>query len=251
MKTGWGLPVVFLYCTACSSVWQEPREITPQTYDVSVWRIERSVGRLRRLGLAPPKFSENFYILTSEFWAEENEKRLKELETGIEERLLATAKNQLTREKGYDVEVLEAGERTLRGELGFSKEEYQQSLELLANWAKDSADGAEPPEGIAIRVKRIGEALNLDGLVVIQGFHRHPNVTTSLMFIPFYGVFAIPLLPLEARSQIDAGIYEISSGRIVWRSRIRGVGLDRLLERAGELFSELENAMPAVLIEEH
>lgn len=133
-----------------------------------------------------------------------------------------------------------------------SNEGYTESLNALADWAENSADGEAPPERIVNLVQRIGGALALDGLVVIQGYHRHPNITTGLILVPFYGVFALPLVPLEERSQVTADIYEVTSGRIVWRSRITGgVGnVYRLLDRSGRLFAQLEHAMPAVLLGE-
>lgn len=234
--------VLLLLCSACSSaVWQDSRDISPISYQISEEHIERSVGRLRRLAIAPVRFKQHVDVWDSYFSSEKRESRRAGREAEKEIALFSKTVNQLTEEKGYEVVPFTLYEDILTEKLKWSTEQVHQHLGVLADWAQTSSDGEESPEDIINIVSKIGHALNVDGLLMIQGFQKPPNVTKTLMLVPFYGVFAIPFMFVEGDAGIRADIYEVSSGRIVWRSS-KGGG-DR------GLFSELENAIPKVLAE--
>ena len=59
--------------------------------------------------------------------------------------------------------------------------------------------------------------------------------------------FSIPISMARCGPRAEAEIYETASGRLVWRSRVRGSGDTTGAELADALFEPLELAWPRVL----
>jgi hypothetical protein len=182
----------------------------------------------------------------------------KKKENYFKKALLSETMSLLNDWKGYEAVPIDLYEDVLREKLNLSHEQIQKHMDVLADWAKEPTNGEDPPEEIADLVSRIGLALNVDGLLFIQGFNKPPNYTMALTILT--ASLAWPLLSLEADNELRAGIYEVSSGNIVWSRKvsITPILLDQPTQDeiadpkhwARLLFEPLENAIPKVLVEE-
>ncbi|MFQ5539137.1 MAG: hypothetical protein ACE5FB_01955 [Candidatus Binatia bacterium] len=235
--------VLFVLCSACSHrVWQDSAEITPISYQIPKGQDKRSVGLLRRLAIVPIRFLQGHDI-----WDWSTSENLRAAgEASVQRALLSQTINLLS-SLGYDVVPLEIYEDIYQEKLTISPAEMQDYLDVLAEWASTFSDGEEPPENVANIVSKIGRPLNVDGLVVIEGLTKPPNITGVLAVLT--ASLSWPLIFLEGKSELRTDIYEVSSGRIVWRSRVRDVygGAPNMM--LGRLFDQLEGAVPLVGID--
>lgn len=223
--------------SACSHrVWEDRMGVSPISYKVPQGQDVRSVGSLRRLVIAPIRFQEGKNI-----WHWSGSRTTQE--AIIQRSLLGQATNHLSRDKGYDAIPLEVYEDMYPQVLGLSPEGMLQYMDLLAEWALESSDGEAPTAEIVNIVTKIGRPLNMDGLVIIQGATRHPNITSILAVLT--ASLSWPLIFLEGKVELQADMYEVASGRIVWRSKVRDAsGEDLRGWMIGRLFEELEPAVP-------
>lgn len=238
---------------ACSSLLSQQ---SPET------TLERSVGKLRRLVVLPIKYEAivGSFNKSIAFFSNHTPD---EYERVIKKALLSETITLLNDWKGYEVISLDVYDSIVQEKLRISSEKLQKNLLTLADWAKKSSIKAEPPEEIANLVTEIGQVLNVDGLVIIQGFEKPANLTGALTILT--ASLAWPLIFLEADNELRADIYEVSSGRIVWSQATEiyeTIGnLDygfsnpqhgiRSSKRAvHRLFKPLENTIPKVLMEE-
>jgi hypothetical protein len=207
---------------ACSShLWQSSREIKPITYKIREDRVKRTIGNLRHLMILPVHYEYNKDWFEPNFTPEQIEE--------IEQSVSTAAMNFLTDKKGYEVRVLDHRPDKVWREHNLSDKEFLEDVDVLSKWALYSADGEMPPENIVNTVARIGNATNVDGLILIQGHHRP--------------------------SMIRADLFEVSSGGIVWRNKI-GSGMYDLSRTARglldphdairSLLGSVEPALPAV-----
>ena len=222
------------------------------TATVSQDSSERSVGRLRRLAIAPIRYKSTddsivaFLGMTIDV-------------NSFKPALLSETMVLLNDWKGYEAVPIDPYEDVLREKLNLSDEQIQKHLDVLSDWAKESTKGATPQQEIADLVSSIGVALNVDGLLFIQGFHKPPSYTYALTILT--GSLAWPLLSLEADNELRADIYEVSSGKIAWSRKvsITPIMLDHpTMDKVRDpkhwsrlLFEPLENAIPKVLVEEN
>lgn len=102
-------------------------------------------------------------------------------------------------------------------------------------------------------VSKLGDPLQVDGLVILRGSMSLPDPikctgNSVLVAGPFFPLATIYFCRVE--SHIRADIYEVSSGRIVWRRELRdsqhvgGGGIARIFRNVGvgPLFQPLEHA---------
>jgi hypothetical protein len=240
--------------SACSTttVSQDSTEITAITDNRPNASVERSVGKLRRLAIAPVGYKVIEGSFVALFGGTTNENNFKKA-------LLSETMSLLNDWKGYEAVPIDLYEDVLREKLNPSDEQIQKHMDVLADWAKESTNGEDPPEEIADLVSRIGLALNVDGLLFIQGFNKPPNYTMALTILT--ASLAWPLLSLEADNELRADIYEVSSGKIVWSRKvsITPILLDQPTQYeianpkhwARLLFEPLEYAIPKVLVEKN
>ncbi len=225
MRTAFSLLMawVFVASIACSP--KKPTanlETTPITYRPPQTPIERTVGRLRRLAIAPVNYDcVKFLGYCTSKAVEENLKR----------KLLAESIILLIDWKGYDVVPIDPNFDLLADNLKTSAEQITQDLGVLAHWAMKSfdIDGSRPE--VPKIVSAIGRALNVDGLLFIHAIDS-PN--------PFRD------------TELGAVVYEVSSGRIVWSKR--GILLEMLnahdqRQLTEALLGTLEHAVPKILAE--
>jgi hypothetical protein len=231
---------------------QDSTEITAITDNRPNASVERSVGKLRRLVIAPVGYRVIGGSFVALFGGTIKEKYFKKT-------LLSETMSLLNDWKGYEAVPMDPYlEDVLREKLNLSDEQIQKHMDELAEWAKESTKGEDPPEEIADLVSRIGLALNVDGLLFIQGFIKPPIYTMTLTILT--ASLAWPLLSLEADNELRADIYEVSSGKIAWSRKvsIKPILLDEpTMDRQHDpkhwsrlLFEPLEHAIPKVLVEE-
>ncbi len=224
----------FLFCFACSpKVWQDSREITPISYRVSELQSGKSVGKLRRLAILPIVFDWNYNIV---------EGRPSEVDENLYKRaLLYRAKYILRGQKGYEVIEPEIYEDVYAEKLGISEDEMGDINNGLTAWAKTSENGALPPESIRSMVSKLGRSLNADGLLVIQGHSHFCNA--GFVMTVLTASLAFPVLMICNDYELRADVFEVASGRIVWRNVIHGLDeRDLVIE---SLFFSIEEATPA------
>lgn len=212
--------VSLLLCSACAasvSTWQASDEITPLTYRPVNPSVKRSVGKLRQLVLLPIRFER-----VDEDGAPGS------VSAWDVEKWASLTFQILSEEKGYEILPMEFYQDILATALRVSVDAVRRYPDSLERWARDSPDGALPPEEVVTIVTRLGRVLHADGVILIQVLKR------------------------ETR----ADIYEVATGRIVWRSRLSG-SAPLLPSRAGlrirpleSVLEPLEQAVPRVLVEE-
>ena len=258
--------LLFALSACSSSVSQQSPETTP-SYRLSETTIERSVGKLRRLVILPVRydaivgsFNKSIAALFLHYTPEEYENDIKKV-------LLSETISQLNDWKGYNASSFDVYRAMVQEKFRISSEQLQKNLVTLADWVKKLSTEAEPPEEITNLVSEIGLVLNVDGIVIIQGFEKPANLTGVLTLLT--ATLAWPLTLLEADNKLRADIYEVSSGRIVWSQATEIYEDDkytlgnieygftnpqhgiRSSKRAvHRLFKPLENAIPKVLVEE-
>jgi hypothetical protein len=203
--------MICLLLSGCSqqTVWQDPRQLTPMSEDISKEGIKRSVGSLRRLAVAPVKYR---YFRGAE--------RIPELEDQTERNLLSEAL-KLVGSKGYTVTPLYIYDDLILQKFNISQKKFREYLDLLTDWAKNSSDGQEPTAEVMNAVAKISDPLNVDGLLVAQGSTTEPSRSTVLGSMILAGPFFFYLPPLFFRThtELRTDIYEVSTGRIVWRGQ--------------------------------
>lgn len=197
------------------------------------------VWRLRRLAIAPIQY---------EF--SNGGERQTETENSTRRELLFVTRKILGDEKGYEVVPLQIYEDIILQKFNISEEQFKEHLDLLTTWAKSSGNGEQPPERVTIAVSKIGRPLNVDGLVIIHGSMSLPTAkcigSSILVTGPFFPLGSLYFCQMESRMRAD--IYEVSTGRIVWRRELRDRGnvnaavqISRNV-RLPQLFRPLEHA---------
>jgi hypothetical protein len=173
--------------------------------------IKRSVGTLLRLAVAPVKYR---YFRGAE--------RIPELEDQNERNLLSEAL-KVAGSKGYTVTPLYIYDDLILQKFNISQKEFREYLDLLTDWAKNSSDGEEPTAEVMNAVAGISHPLNADGLLVVQESTTEPSRSTVLGSMILAGPFFFYLPPLFFRThtELRIDIYEVSTGRIVWRGQLQ------------------------------
>jgi hypothetical protein len=248
---------VLLFSAGCSSsyVWEETREITPITY--SAWKepVDRNVGRLIRVGLLPITFD---FELQSTLFAGVSDRQA--IENRFIEGLSVWTKNILEERKGYEVVALDTMIETLSRAPDVNEPDVHETaiarhMDVLAAWAKDSADGAEPRDRVISSVTALGGLLESDALLLISGWGRTQS-DELIALVVLTASLAWPLLLAEEKVSLQADIYEVATGRIVWRSRVfdkEPIGEPEhdlhFLLLIQQLLDPLEPALPRVFTE--
>jgi hypothetical protein len=235
MSIGIKNAVICLLLLGCSqqTSWQEPAQLSP-TSGISEGAIKRSVRSLRRLAVVPVKYAYS-----------RGDERIPKMEDRIERSLLSEALN-LVGSKGYTVTPLYIYDDLILQKFNLSPREFKESLELLTEWARKSSDGQVPTAEVIDAVARISYPLNVDGLLVVQGFTTEPSRGTvfgsMVLAGPFF--FFLPPLLIRTYTELHADIFEASTGRIVWRGGRRSSidSLDSPHISLAELFVQLELA---------
>jgi hypothetical protein len=228
--------LICLLLSGCSqqTTWQDPRQVKPMSGEISKEEMKRSVGSLRRLAVAPVEY---LYSRGGE--------RIQELEDQTERNVLSEAL-KLASSKGYIVTPLFIYDDLIPQKFNISQKEFREYLDLLTDWAKNSSDGQAPTAEVINAVAKISRPLNFDGLLVIQGSTTEPSRGTvwgsMILAGPFF--FYLPPVLIRTYTELRADIYEVSTGRIVWRGQRRDnlPALDVPHISLAQLFVQLEAA---------
>ena len=224
--------------SGCSAKVTQTREkVTPSTYNDYQSNVNRSVGLLRRLLVVPPQFT------LINFW-----NRKPEMEASQRTAMREGATDFLRDWKDYEIIQY----RQIQDKGGQEAPEAQSppdpELKPIYEWAENSEVDASPPAEVKNLISDLSRRFGTDGVLVLKGFHKaaHP------LFVPAAILtvgLAMPLALMDAKLELKAHIFEASSGRIVWRSRIGLFDASKPIRQEIErLLSSLENAAPAALI---
>lgn len=237
----YGALLLFLFCQGCSShFWQVSRDITPISYQAAEEGVKRTVGKLRRLVILPVRYERNRVIFEGN--PTEGQKK------GTARTVLLKVKEHLVDWKGYEVVLLEMYEDIYPEKLGLTPDAVAKDIAALTDWARSAADGQPPPPEISAMAAEIGRPLNCDGVLVIQGHSRFCNAGYIATLLT--ASLAWPVWWACNDYEIRADLFEVATGRIVWRSMVSQ--FDDLWEKpefaVGSAFSRLEPALPAAVI---
>jgi hypothetical protein len=217
---------------------QTQEKVTPSSYDNYQSNVKRSVGFLRRLLVVPPQFT------LINFW-----NRKPEMDASLSTAMREGATGFLRDWKGYEIIPYRQIQDKGGQEAPPAQSQPDPGLKTIYQWAENSEVDAPPPAEVKNSVLDLSRRYGADGVLVLQGFVRPPHswivastiLTASLTW---------PLLFIDQKSELKAHIYEASSGRIVWRSRVNCISPRKPFPRAEveRLLGSLENAAPAALI---
>jgi hypothetical protein len=211
---------MLLFLSGCSQQMfrQDPKGIAAVSYQT------HDGWRLRRLAIAPIQY---------EF--SKGGERQTETENATRRELLSVTRKILSEEKEYELIPLQIQiyEDIIVQKFSLSEEQFKEHLDFLTAWATTSGDGEQPPERVATAASKLGHPLNVDGLLILRGSMSLPDpikcVGNSLLVTgPFFPLGRLYFCQME--THIRADIYEVSTGRIVWRRELRD---NRALSRGG------------------
>ena len=222
------LLVVFLGLVGCSSQWTTKSSPQALTYSATTDQVERTVGKLRRLLLLPVVIQTKDCPTTSD--------------AQLAKALQAAVEPYLSDWKGYEVVEWET----------IAPVEQQLLLRLGEGQTKKGKENF-PPEADRKALMALVAKEEIDGILVINGDIKCLNAIDVLLYFIIIG------MPNWAQKisgeNLSAGIYSAADGRLVWLSYIHvlppavGGGSDSAYWANG-LFREIENAVPAVLLDE-
>jgi hypothetical protein len=208
-------------------------DVTPVTYAPVIHKLDRSVGKLRRLLVLPiqlevsPKNPKG--CLDECAWV------------GLTNNLASQVVSYLKDERGYDVlswDDLIKGD-TFQAVLPDGLEDI--ARKLLEYARNVSSDG--PPGEAGSLVKDLAGCAGLDGLVLVHG-----NATSFSLWDWALGyasfTLSFPLSMLRVGVSLRADIFEAATGRIVWGSAMHAKVVE---DPARHLFEPIEPALPRVL----
>lgn len=230
--------LVIALLPGCATEWRSPHGTVPTTYPLPAYRVDRSVGNLRRLAVLPPRLDcPGAFAL----WTQSSR-----MEGGACESCSALA------DKGY--EILRVGDAAgaWRAEAVVAPE-FGPIEELERAWAATDDDEAR-----AQVVQRLGRALEVDGIVAVWAQEPRCEKATGGIrtFLLGFGagianiaLMDLPLVYYLQHTYAEALVYETASGALVWRSRLSGPTEGQRPNGIwSALFSDMENAIPSQLV---
>ena len=218
-----------LFLNNCSTTWETNTTPKAKTYMAPQDQLSRTVGKLRSLLILP------VVIQTKDCPDTPSENELSEI-------LHENTGKYLSDWKGYKV---------LYDDLTEEKESSR-LVERLGIWQEGDVGDGIPSEADRLTIISLANKAQVDGVLVMHGNIRCLNGIDIIGYFMFIG------MPNWTKKlfgkNISACIYEANSGRLVWKQYNNflhpgvGGGFDPSLWPSS-LFSNLENAVPAVLSE--
>jgi hypothetical protein len=225
-----------LGCTS-ASVSRDSKVVMPVTYTVlEGTRMERSVGKLRRLAVLPVQLKvtpkSHKWCLVKCGWG------------GLDNSIEMEAINCLRDKRGYEVISLDSPAN--ESAVSFTPEELSRFAKTLADNAR-AGNPDQPQEEVVTLVKELSGRAGLDGIVVIQG------KATSMSLIDWAAGYAsfslsLPLSFVRIGVSLRADVFETATGRNVWTCTLYGGGEPSADEHYGMvLLDPIEPAIPRAL----
>jgi hypothetical protein len=225
------LGVISLAGCTSKDVWQADAQVAPISYDAEDNDLNRTIGKLRKLAVLPGKFE-----VTRDGEAEGT----KDLSASF----VNEAAYFLEGERGYAVAPLTPG-NVAKIEDAVLDRLLRECSAILAGWENAGAAAAVAP-----CADRIGRHLGVDGLVVVSG-SRNSDRQWRVIATLLTASLAWPLLMSQEQIESSAGLFEVASGDLVWRSSFSKSAIDTSAISAtlavGFLFEGLEHALPEAL----
>ena len=221
-----------VFLSGCATEWRADQPATAVTYQVPAYRAERSIGNFRRLGILPVRVRRvgTFSVVTQS----------ERMEAG----LVYDAASYLSERKGYEVVPVVDRGGVWRPEVLLT-DEFGSLDDLREAWER-----ARTEEEIADAVRKIGRALNVDGVVSIwlEEYGGGSGAEGGAWAITNLFLANVPLFYALWHTNAEAVVYEVFSGHGIWRNQLSGGFERRALGSVTEIFFEnLENAIPAQL----
>jgi hypothetical protein len=228
----------------CATEWRAEKPVRPMTYDLPGYRAERSVGNLRRLAIMPAQMKRvGLWGLPVAAAPGESPLSGKGLSDG--------AAAYLAEQKGYETIPVEGDGGVWRPEI-LARPEHGSVEELKAVW-----DAARTDSEVEAAVRRIGRALDADGIVAMWAEYvaarRGDTATEVTVVILNFFLANAPFFYGMSHRYAEAVIHETASGRPVWRIQLSagpegGTSGAPPPVYAARFFENLENAIPAQLV---
>ncbi len=213
----------------CASHWESSERATPMTYTAPESRADRGVGNLRRLLVLPAVHSYTPFMPGVTLPA--SQERSAQI---MAPRLEGVAVRHLSNVKGYEAVHWQAPDR--EAGKSFTAQELNALSESLVSWPVFGSRAGGDERAL---IERIGRAFHVDGMLVIR------SVYSDSLFSPGLMMFGVGRPGLR----VEGGIYETATGRIMWQGAFwQGGSSDGHSEIRG-MFRDLENAIPAILVQ--
>ena len=225
--------------SGCSAKVTQTREkVTPSSYNDYQSSVNRSVGLLRRLLVLPPQYTV-IHILN----------RKPEMDVSLSTAMEEGATSFLRDWKGYEIIQYRQTQDTGGQWAPPAQSQPDSGLKTIYEWAENAEVDAPPPAEVKNLISDLSRRFGADGVLVLQGFHKAASPLLVASAILTVGL-AMPLALMDAKWEAKAHLFEASTGRIVWRSRLNLLDKNGQFSRADveRLLGSLENAAPAALI---
>jgi hypothetical protein len=234
-----GALMVLALGSGCSAKVTQTREkVTPSSFHDYQSSVDRSVGLLRRLLVLPPQYTV-IHILN----------RKPEIDASLSTAMREGATSFLRDWKGY--EIIQYRQPQDKGGQWAPPAQSQPDpgLKTIYEWAENAEVDAPPPAEVKNLISDLSRRFGTDGVLVLQGFHKAASPLLVASAILTVGL-AMPLALMDAKWELKADIFEASSGRIIWRSRLKLLDASKQFPRAEveRILGSLENAAPAALL---
>jgi hypothetical protein len=233
----------FLVGCASTNVVVSSPTITAITHRPEDQSLQRSVGLLRRLAILPLQLdvtpqNPGRCALPCNWEA-------------LRRGLTHNSVDYLSTRRGYEVVTLDALASS-DVVVDLSERELAERVGRLATFASRRST-EPPPEELADMVRDLGTQAGVDGIVILHG-----NTTTLTwmevaaafpLALSGYGLLAaIPIEMARLGTKLEADIFEVATGRLVWTSVFSARGKLSVPSAAvAALFDPIEPALPAVL----
>lgn len=220
--------LLIISLSGCSTTWETATPPEVKSYTVIQDQLSRNVGKLRRLLILPP------VVRTQDCPANPTDEELSEiLYKGIERYLYDW--------KGYEVFYQST----------MNEEDSKLIVMRLGGWQEGDVGDGFPSQADRLTLIKLTNEAQADGIVITYGNIYCLNAIDITLYFMIIG------MPNWGRKlfgeNLSAGIYDANSGRLTWKHQVNvlhpsvGGGVDPSLW-ASRLFSNIENAVPPVLL---
>ena len=231
----------FLFTTCASTdVWQTKSSVTPNSYKYYSKHSRHSVGLLRRLLIMPVQFQTLIGgkpYFENRPWFGDPPGLWYSSDKQASQHFYEIAADYLTNWKGYEVIRLNFDQMSTKQPF-ITNQDMESHTANLNIWSKKPENYSNPSENIIRIISTLGTVDHADGVIVISGVNKFNSDAKALAVI-LSASLLWPILLYDVGGSFDAYMYEVNTGKIVWKSS--GAPSIPLL------FKNLENAIPKTM----